>query len=66
MDYTDEIDPITAYQVDNVQAALAERVRAVHHTLSTLPPDDERRDLLAPLLRRWSSELEQVEQTLDP
>lgn len=60
-----DIDPITEHQMDNVLAALAERIRAVHRTLRTLPPDDERRDLLAPLLRRWSGELEQVEQLLD-
>ncbi len=60
----DDIDPITRPQVDNVLAALAERVRVVHCTLSTLPPDDERRDLPAPLLRRWSGELEQLEQLL--
>ena len=33
--------------------------------LSELPIDDERRDLLAPMIRRWSLELEQLEESLE-
>lgn len=65
MDPTREIDPITAHALDEVLKELTRRARVVRRQLSELPVDDECRDLLAPMIRRWSLELEQLEETLE-
>ena len=65
MDPTREIDPITEHALDEVLKELIRRADLVRQKLSELPLDDERRDLLAPMVRRWSLELEQLEESLE-
>lgn len=59
-----EIDPITEHALDEVLKELTRRARVVREKLSKLPIDDERRDLLAPMVRRWGLELELLEESL--
>lgn len=65
MDQTREIDPITEHALNELLTELTRRARIVRKALSELPLDDERRDLLAPMVRRWSLELEQMEDSLE-
>ena len=65
MDPTREIDPITEHALNEVLKELTRRARVMRQQLSELPIDDERRDLLAPMVRRWSLELEQLEESLE-
>ncbi len=65
MDQTREIDPITAHALDELLQELTKRAKIVRKALSELPIDDERRDLLAPMVRRWSLELETLEEALE-
>jgi len=65
MDPTREVDPITEHALGEVLEELTRRARVVRQKLSELPIDDERRDLLAPMIRRWSLELEQLEESLE-
>jgi hypothetical protein len=65
MDPTHEIDPITKHALDEILKELIRQARLVRQKLSELPLDDERRDLLAPMIRRWSLELEQLEESLE-
>ena len=65
MDPTREIDPITEHALNEVLKELTRRARLVCQKLSVLPIDDERRDLLAPMVRRWGLELEPLEESLE-
>ena len=65
MDQTREIDPITEHALHEVLTELTRHARIVRQALSDLPIDDERRDLLAPMVRRWGLELEMLEQALE-
>lgn len=65
MDPTREIDPITKHALNELLIEVTRRARVVRQKLSELPLDDERRDLLAPMVRRWSLELEQLEESLE-
>lgn len=65
MDQTREIDPITKHALNELLIELTRRARVVRQQLSKLPIDDERRDLLATMVRRWSLELEQLEESLE-
>ncbi len=65
MDPTREIDPITEHALNEVLKELTRRARVMRQQLSELPIDDERRDLLVPMVRRWSLELEQLEESLE-
>lgn len=60
-----ENDPLTRNAATHLMEAITERVLATCQVLQTLPDEDERRDLLAPMLRRWSHEIHSFEAALE-